>query len=543
MLKSLHIKNLAIIDELTVNFESGLNLITGETGAGKSILVNALNYLLGDRFSKDSIRTGAESTIVEGEFSNGKNTEVIRRIYYANGKSRSFLNDVPITVEKLIKKTEFLIDIHGQHDHQRLLKVANHLEYLDVFGDYQKDLKKIAELYADIIKLKKEIDQQKKRLQKLAELKELYQFQLAELTEIDLTEDLDLLLANEYKILSNAEEYHNTISDLIILLDDSPGSLKENISRGIHKISGLPGTDQALQTIANRFESLQLEADDIMSDLAHIKRGIVLDDEKLSQLSDQLQHVEKLKRKYGGNLKKVIAYRDDIQYQLTQSEINVDNLKKYEKELKEFTKNYFNLSVKLTQKRKECSVRLEKKILSILSEMNMQNTQLKIVLGEIGHQEMLPTGRDTCEFYISANIGENIRPLAKIASGGEISRFMLAIKLVLHNRDTVDTLIFDEIDSGISGRTALQIGEILEELGQYKQVLCITHLPQIASKGKSHFKIFKEQRGKRTLSKIKKLTNNERIAEIASLISGDTVTSSGLEQAAQLLGGKPLING
>ncbi len=542
MLRSLHIKNFAIIDEMTVNFQPGLNLITGETGAGKSILVNALTSLLGARFSRDNIRTGAESALVEGEFRDGGRTDIIRRVYYSTGKSRSFLNDIPVSVEKLRKKTEFLVDVHGQHDHQRLLDAGNHLEYLDAFGNYQNELKTIAELYNDILRLEQEIDLQTQRLEKFAEQKELYEFQLSELTEIPLTNDLDQQLTGEYKILANAETYQRGLTELINLLDESPGSLKELVSRGLRNISALPCMDAQIRTIAGRLESLQLETDDIVTDLIRIKQEIVIDEQKLDQLSEQLQHVEKLKRKYGGSLEKVIAYRDEIQKRLAQSGSGTSQLDRLRADLIHRREKYFKLAVKISKIRKKNATLLEREILSVLGRMNLQDTRLKILLGELDADEMSATGLDTCEFHISANVGEKIRPLIKIASGGEISRFMLAIKMVLHDRDSVNTLIFDEIDAGISGRTALKIGEILEELSACKQVLCITHLPQIASRGRTHFKIFKEQQNNRTVSKIRELTRDERIKEIASLVSGESITASGLEQAVRLLEGDILID-
>ncbi|NOZ09087.1 MAG: DNA repair protein RecN [FCB group bacterium] len=543
MLRSLHVKNFAIIDDMTVNFMTGLNIITGETGAGKSILVSALTSLLGARFSRDNIRTGAGSTVVEGEFTNGDKIDIIRRIYYSNGKSRSFLNDIPISVEKLRQKTEFLVDVHGQHDHQRLLNAENHLEYLDAFGNYQRELEILANLYSGIVNLKQEIDLQTRQLEKLAEQKELYEFQLAELTEIPLTNDLDLKLSEEYKILANAEELRRGLTNLINLLDESPGSLKEVVAQSIREISGLPETDKQIRTIAERLDSLQLETDDIVADLIQIRQGIVADDARLDQLSDQLQHVEKLKRKYGGSLEEAIAYREEIETQLSRSDSGASQLKALQNDLNRAREKYFKLAEKISRMRKKNASRLEQKILSVLDRMDMPDTQLKILLGQLEAGSMLPTGLDTCEFYISANVGEKIRPLTRIASGGEISRFMLAIKMVLHDRDSVDTLIFDEIDSGISGRTALKIGEILEELGGCKQVLCITHLPQIASRGRTHFKIFKEQKNNRTVSKFQKLKRDERIKEIASLLSGEVVTTSGLEQATRLLEGKILIDG
>ncbi|MFQ5335214.1 MAG: hypothetical protein ACE5DN_03970, partial [Flavobacteriales bacterium] len=331
--------------------------------------------------------------------------------------------------------------------------------------------------------------------------------------------------------------------ELINLLDESPGSLKELVSQGLRKISALPCTDAQIRTIAGRLESLQLETDDIVTDLIRIKQEIVMDEQKLDQLSEQLQYVEKLKRKYGGSLEKVIAYRDEIQKQLAQSGSGASQLDKLRSDLGHRCEKYFKLAGKISKIRKKNATQLEREILSVLGRMNMQDIRLKILLGELEADEMSATGLDTCEFHISANVGEKVRPLIKIASGGEISRFMLAIKMVLHDRDSVETLIFDEIDAGISGRTALKIGEILEELSECKQVLCITHLPQIASRGRTHFKIFKEQQNNRTVSKIRKLTRDERIKEIASLVSGESITASGLEQAVRLLEGDILIDG
>ncbi len=530
MLKTLHIRNLAIIEELTVEFQNGLNIITGETGAGKSILVNALNYLIGERFSKDMIRTNERNGVIEGEFVNSGKTTTIRRVFNQTGASKCFIDEAPVSLDLLKEKSEILIDMHGQHDHQRLLNPANHLEVLDAYGNYQKDLQTVASLYKNINELLSKIQKFKTENKRLKEKRELNEFQLKELSLISLEFGLDDELEKEYRFLTEVTTIREKLKETHHILEDN------SISSAIRSLSDISHHKEEFKELESRLDKAQIELSDISNELEHLQSSIFVDEEHFAEISEKIEHIEMLKRKYGGSLKAVLDYKTNLEEQIELSDTSTSSISKFEKELSEIQNRYYKICKTITGKRKNTSSLLEQKITKILQKMDMPNTKFKIELQRLNDSEISQTGLEKCEFFISTNIGEKLRPLVKVASGGELSRIMLAVKMELKNKDVVDTMIFDEIDSGISGSTAEKIGNIIENLGEVHQILCITHLPQIAGKGEVHFKVRKEQDNKRTRSIIQKLDKDSRINEIAFLISGVEISESSRIQAKQLLG-------
>jgi DNA repair protein RecN (Recombination protein N) len=536
MLKSIYIKNIAIIDELSVNFEKSLNIITGETGAGKSIIVNTIGLLLGERFTKNNIRTGKTQAIIEGKFITSKKEVLVRRVFNLSGTSKSFINNKPVKIDVLKKIAETLIDMHGQHDHQRILNPNVHIEYVDAYGDYNQELLQLSQMYHRITKLKSRYSHLMKEKQLREEKKELYTFQLKELELLDLEIDMDIKLSEKYEFLSNQNQIkeklflaHNELS----ITDTSISAAVSNVNR---IISNIIHHHKDIAEFSKRIESIQIELDDLSSEINHYQETLTLDEQELVQVAEQLGHIELLKRKYGGSVESVIDYLNKVSGELNKSTLDTKELNQLDEIIQKELNEYQSLSRIIHKKRKATTTKLEAKISTALKKMDMQNTQFIIELTRLTGLVLQENGQDVCEFLISTNIGERLKPLIKIASGGEISRIMLAIKVVLQHKDMVGTLVFDEIDSGISGATAEKIGRVIEVLSNSHQILCITHLSQIASKGEHHFHVFKQTQNDKTYTNMELLSSQERVNEIAKLISGTNITDISQKQAIQLLG-------
>ena len=535
MIKSLYIKNLAIIDELEVHFENGLNIITGETGSGKSILVNAIAYLLGGRFSKDHMRTDSQKTIIEADFQTGQKHCIIRRVVSANGNSRIFVDDEPIKLNALPQITKKFIDMHGQHEHQQLLLPIHHLSYVDQFGDYDDVLAEVSTQYSNLQTCKAELNALQKIQSSLDEKRELYTFQLEELDKYGLEEDLDSNLSTEHETLTRASEIIQTLDAINVSLDESETSVVSQINGLKSSISKISHISDSLSSIESRLESSIIELSDLTQEVNAIKNSISVDAKRLQEVEEKLSHIEMLKRKFGGSMLNVIDYRNKLVDTLIEEQKSNKRIPDLENKYKKILVQLERSTKSLTDTRKKTAAKLSKIISSHVHEMDMPSTQFHIKLWSSSH--ITEMGNDECEFFIQTNLGEESRPLAKIASGGEISRIMLAIKLALQKSDKVDTLIFDEIDSGISGATAQRVGEKISALGDTHQIICISHLSQIAGKGHTHFKVEKNEDLGRTHTSIKKLNKADRVNEIASLISGHEITETSLQQAAYLLEG------
>ena len=535
MIKSLYIKNLAIIDELNVHFENGLNIITGETGSGKSILVNAIAYLLGGRFSKDHMRTDSQKTIIEANFQGDNSTCTIRRVISANGNSRIFVDDEPIKLNELPQITNKFIDMHGQHEHQQLLLPAHHLSYVDQFGDYDNIIEDVLSQYLSLKVCKSELLELKNIQASLDEKRELYIFQLEELDKYELEANLDSKLSSEYESLTRASEIIEHLDNIDYSLDKSESSIVSQVSGLKSSIAKISHVNKVLASIESRLESAMLELSDLAQEVKLIQSNISLNPNRLIEIEEKLSHIEMLKRKFGGSILNVIDYRDKLVITLLEEQKSNKRIPELEIECVKILSQLNSTSIKLSNARQKTAVNLSNIITDHLREMDMPSTQFNIKLWP--SDRMSQTGNDECEFFIKTNLGEESRPLAKIASGGEISRIMLAIKLALQKSDKVDTLIFDEIDSGISGATAEKVGDKINALGNTHQIICISHLSQIAGKGKTHFKVQKNEGSGRTQTSIKKLNKADRVNEIASLISGHEITETSLQQAAYLLEG------
>ncbi len=565
MLTTLRIKNYALIENLEIDFYNGLNIITGETGAGKSILIGALNVLLGERTSADVIRKGASRAVIEAVFEIKGNRKVknllkenefdnsdyliLRRELSSKGLNRNFVNDTPARLNIIKEIGNLLVDIHGQHEHQSLLKTKNHIEMLDEFGDYSGVLNNYKDNYSALLSLVKEFDELVRKEKSLKEKSELYEFQLKEIEEISPEGGEDEKIEGELKILENAERILELTENIYGELYDSENSITERLGNLVRKLNELTRFDSSLTDTVNETEGALSVLDDVARTIISYKNRIELDPERLEELRERLGSLNLLKKKYGGTLNAVLEYQEKIRKEY---ELSVDFSERKEKLLNKInllTGKLKETGILLSQKRKETALRLKKDVESTLKELGInegvfvtefdfeKTDKEDFFTVEIkgGKYRLLKNGLDKVEFLISTNLGEEPKPLAKVASGGEISRIMLAMKSSLAKNDKLPLLIFDEIDVGVSGRIARKVGEKLKNLSSFHQIITITHLPQIAAFADHHFKVEKKTLDGRVISRVRKLNDDEKIREIASLLSGENVTDSALISAKELL--------
>ncbi|CUU08156.1 DNA replication and repair protein RecN [Candidatus Kryptobacter tengchongensis] len=565
MLRSLYVKNYALIEEVQVEFKSGLNIITGETGAGKSILIDALGLILGERASSEVVRKGADKTVVEGIFYVGGNKKIkkiledngiefsdeliLRREVSAKGQSRCFANDSPISLAVMKEIGNHLVDLHGQHEHQSLLRVETHIELLDDFGgllgmveEFRKEIHKLENLY-------KQLDELKQKEKLLKEKKELYEFQLKEIETINPQVGEIEELESELRLLENAEKLYEATAQLYSLLYGSEKSIHDLLVVVRNQLEDLSAIDKRFQSYVEEARSAQAIVDEITSFIQSYNSRIEFNPERLEFIRERLHALNRLKKKYGGTIESVIEYRDKIRREFELAENFEDEITKVEKKIDEEIKICSEVAERLSLKRREVAETVSKIIVGVLAELGIDNAQFEVKIENrpkkegrcyvrLGKEcyEVTSRGIDFVEFYISTNIGEDLKPLVKVASGGEVSRIMLALKSVLAKSERLPLLVFDEIDTGISGRIAQKVGQSLKNLSRYHQIIVITHLPQIASLADTHFVAEKVIQDGRAVTKIRELEIEERIREIAKLMSGEEVTQASIESAKELMG-------
>lgn len=568
MLKSLFIKDYALIETTEINFGKGLNIITGETGAGKSILVDAISLLLGERASNDVIRKGAEKSIVEGIFdvTNNKSIEkyskendidyrdelIVRREISLKGTNRCFINDSPVPLSQIKEIGDLLVDLHGQHEHQSLLKVETHIDFLDqvtdnlnLLNDYQTKYKQLQIKLKDFNSL---IHNEKL----IKEKKDLYEFQIKEIDEVNPQPDEEDKLEKELLLLENAEKLLNISNDIYNSLYESENSIIDNLGFVKNKLSELLSIDKSIEETVKDFETSFALLKDVSHTIRSYKDKINLDPEKLNEIRERLGLITLLKKKYGGTLKSLIEYRDKIGKEYELAENFSHKISELEKDINSLRKELGEIAKLISNKRINSSKKIKKEVECVLKVLGIPDSKFEVkitnqieddsssnfIILDNKKYKCNEKGFDFVEFFISTNLGEDLKPLTKVASGGEVSRIMLALKSVLAKTDKLPILIFDEIDTGISGRIAQKVGQVLYELAQNHQIIAITHLPQIAGFGDFHFSVEKRKINERVISSIKLLNNNERVNEIAKLISGDDITETSLNNAIELLRNK-----
>ncbi len=532
MIKKLYIKNMAIIDELNINFADKLNIITGETGSGKSLIVKAIQILIGGKMNKDTIRSGEKEMMIEGQFIVNKKEYSVSRLYNISGKSKSYINNKVVNQSEIKRLGQLLVDIHGQHDQQNLLDITTHLKYLDSFGNYKNDLFKLKEYYLERMKLLDEIKLLNKVNFDNQKNIELYNFQLNEINQINLKSINESEINNKYEISSRSIEIREILHSLENYIDKNEHSISNLIPKVLKEVLLISKYVKEFEEIIDRVNSISIDFEDILVSIEETKNKIQIDKDEMLELESTIEHIQLIKRKYGGSIKSAIDYEQSIikkLYEINNYDINID---KQNKKVESLNKKLLHLSNKISRARRKNSEIFKKKVEQYLSDLNMNSTYLFLKLDEI---DITETGKDSCRFLISTNTGETPKDLSSTISGGELSRIMLAIKLVMQKKDLVNTLIFDEIDLGISGQVADQVGNQIQELTESHQIICITHLSQIAGKGGNHIKIKKIKKDGRVFSIAKKLNKHERIIEIASLISGKTITDLSKQQARELI--------
>lgn len=509
MLRELQISDFALIDSVHLSFYSGFSVLTGETGAGKSIIIDALSLLLGARASTEMIRTGSERAVIEGVFQPppaalslldewGIESDmeiIISREIYRNGRNRCRLNGSLVTVNQLAQLGNYLVDILGQHDHQSLLDVTRHLEILDGFGDAEHQSLKasVRELYRKYEQVRRErIKLQAEERDRLARI-DLLQFQIEEIrqAEIKVGEEEELLqqqqrLANIERITTTAESVYARLREQ---LPDQP-PLYDQLAQAINDLSSLNRYDQEIASIADLFNQALVQLEEGSRDLRQYIESFERDPEALEQVEARLSLLRTLKRKYGEDEQAILDYAEGIEQELEilqSSEITIEQLKNEEEELYQQLRS---MTEQLSEKRRQCAAKMERLIEAHLADLNMERTKFVV---EIAPAELGETGTDAVEFKLSPNLGEALKPLAKIASGGEMSRIMLAIKNSLVQVERIPALVFDEVDTGIGGRTALKVAEKLRSLSKQFQVFAVTHLPIVASYAQHHYYVEKHE--------------------------------------------------
>lgn len=550
MLKELKIENLAIIEKVDLEFDNGLIVLTGETGAGKSIILSGINLLIGEKASSDMVRDGEDYLLAQGVFGVNEEQEqelkelgieaedqevIVRRHIDKSGKGKAFVNNIRVPMSSLKEIMGTLVDIVGQHSHQMLLNKNNHLRLLDRFlGEKGLEIKKELEvLFSKYSSLDRRIQDVEKNKKETMEKKEFYEYQLLEIDKIGLKENEDEKLEEEYKKLFNAGKIKEKLSMSESLLRDGELNALNIISNSKKNIEIVSKYGKEFQDILEKLERVYYDLQDCVDYMSDLNSGIEGDDIRLDKVISRLDNINRLKSKYGDEISDILEYRNNIEEKLQLLDENSFQIKKLLKEREIAKKLYFEKAEKLTSIRLEKANLIEINLKNELKGLNMGDAQFKIKFEEA--QNMGITGIDQVEFMISTNIGQSLKPLWKVASGGEVSRIMLAIKVIFSKVDNIPILIFDEIDTGVGGETVRKIADKLQEIGKTTQVMSITHSPAIASKASQQFYIEKKLIENKTVTQVKKLTDQERVQEIARMLGGKNISQAVLKHAKELL--------
>ncbi len=550
MLRELRLNNLAIIKNLDLEFNEGLISLTGETGAGKSIILDGISLLIGERSNLEMIRTGEESLFAEGVFDLSEVQKeklnklgfeieddelIISRYFYRNSKSKITVNGMRMTVSKLKELMRNVLDLVGQHEHQYLLNKNYHLGLLDRFLDKngQELAKEIRNNVSSLKTINKKIEEIETEKFRIMEKKDILEFQSNEIANLSLKENEDNELEEEYKILFNAGKISEKLENSIQRLKEGEYSVINSLGKIKKNLEQLSDISETYSELKEKIENIIYEVDDIGYSLEDMVENVESDDVRLEKVISRIDEINKLKLKYGSTIEEILAFREGNEKKLSLIKFENNELEVLKKEKEEKAKLYFENSQKLREIRKKVAEKLEKTINVQLKDLNMANSKFKVAFSE--KTVISSRGMDDVEFMMVTNLGENYKPLAKIASGGEISRIMLALKTVFSSVDNISVLIFDEIDTGISGETVRKVAEKLKELSGTVQVICVTHSPQIAGKSNQQFFIKKEIENNVTETKVRELNTDERIREIARIISGDNITETSIKHAKEIM--------
>ncbi len=563
MLSELTIKNFAIIDDLTIRLSEGLTIFSGETGAGKSIIINAVNLVLGSRATAKMIRTGEESAELEALFHLPENSPafdvltahgyepgeqlLIRRIISAGNRHKIYINDRLATMQLLSAVTANLAAISGQHEHQRLLKESQHLLLLDQFAGLIPLRDELYHCYHAILPLSRELKNQEDASQHQGEHIELLRFQKQEIADAAIAPGEDTQLKEEQARLKNAAMLFQTVCTAVETLYSGDGAIAERLSEIGKSLDKAAGIDSGLAPSAETLADTAIRIADVAEQLRSYTDGISFDERRLEEIDTRLDQLTRLKRKYGGTLDAVLAHKESIEQELAGLENISEAIADTKNRLKQEHERITRLCRELSEKRSLAAEQLARKIETELNSLKMPDTRFSVLFSEVPAEQapseylrmdqkgISETGAERARFMLAPNPGEDLRPLSAIASGGELSRVVLALKAIMADSDTPGTLIFDEVDAGIGGEAAEMAGSKLAELSARHQVVCITHLAQIAKFGHHHFQITKEINEQRTRTLIRELAGEDRVEETARMISGAEITRTTRQHAREML--------
>ncbi|MBQ1734617.1 MAG: DNA repair protein RecN [Lachnospiraceae bacterium] len=547
MLSLLHIENIAVIEQAEIRFGHGFHVLTGETGAGKSIIIDAISAILGERTYREVIRTGTDKAFVSAIFNEVPPLDwfeqyhvpvqdelLIQREIFLDGRNVCRVNGQSVTVSALRDLGSKLISIHGQHDSRQLFDENSHLGILDAFAGDRKLLDQYAAAWEDVRTCRATLDRLSIDEGEKARRQEMLQHQIKELEKADLKPGEDERLEARQKVLMNGEKLMDSLTDAsrCLLGDDDTDGADTLLSEAIRELSAASRYDDAIQPLRMKFEELSYQLSDACEELRDYRDGLSDAEEELDEIGARLDIIHKLKRKYGETCEQMLVFLDNARAELDDIVFADEKIKLAEKALAAAVASATELAEQLHTIRLTAARRLEDRITTELSELNMPRVQFVCQFEEV---PLGPNGLDGLRFLMSANVGENLKPLSKVASGGELARIMLAIKNVMADQDAVSTLVFDEVDSGVSGRAAQRVAEKLLKVSEGRQVLCVTHLPQIAALAEHHLLISKSVHNDRTFTQVDALSREGRISEIARMISGAEITDNTLRSAAEML--------
>ncbi|MCC0729167.1 DNA repair protein RecN [Clostridioides sp. ZZV14-6048] len=553
MILELYMKNCALVEELRLGIDKNLNILTGETGSGKSIIIDALGLCLGEKYDRSFLRKGTDKGLVEAIFFSDNvylkkvldendisieddNLLVITRLIYSDGKSTARVNGRTVKVSFLKEIASTLIDIHGQHQNQALFNKDTHLKFLDLFGEneldkFKDDYRKVYYKYSEVKRALNSLTENKDDMQIQREI-DLLRFQINEIEAANLNKNEYEDLLKQRDVYRNSEKIYNNLNLSYSKLHNGEYNVIDLIGIASKELNDISKYDSVLSEYSETIERIMYELQDISSDIRNYKDNIDFEPYELEQIELRIDEINNLRRKYGDSIEAIFEYYEKTKDRLDEILNRDERVEQLKNQLIKIEEELKIKAIKLTKARNKVAIQLEEILLDELKSLNMKNVMFKVNFEE---SSFTINGIDDIEFMISFNLGEDIKPIYKVASGGEMSRFMLAFKTILADIDDIDTLVFDEIDTGISGIAAQIVGEKLSDIAKKKQIICITHLPQIAANADTHYCIEKDTSNNRTFTNVKKLNQSQRKNEIARLIAGNNITEKTIEHASEII--------
>ncbi|MGO1041275.1 DNA repair protein RecN [Clostridioides difficile] len=553
MILELYMKNCALVEELRLGIDKNLNILTGETGSGKSIIIDALGLCLGEKYDRSFLRKGTDKGLVEAIFFSDNvylkkilddndisieddNLLVITRLIYSDGKSTARVNGRTVKVSFLKEIASTLIDIHGQHQNQALFNKDTHLKFLDLFGEneldkFKADYRKVYYKYSEVKKALNSLTENKDDMQIQREI-DLLRFQINEIEAANLNKNEYEDLLKQRDVYRNSEKIYNNLNLSYSKLHNGEYNVIDLIGIASKELNDISKYDSVLSEYSETIERIMYELQDISGDIRNYKDNIDFEPYELEQIELRIDEINNLRRKYGDSIEAIFEYYEKTKDRLDEILNRDERVEQLKNQLIKIEEDLKIKASKLTKARNKVAIQLEGILLDELKSLNMKNVMFKVNFEE---SSFTLNGIDDIEFMISFNLGEDIKPIYKVASGGEMSRFMLAFKTILADIDDIDTLVFDEIDTGISGIAAQIVGEKLSDIAKKKQIICITHLPQIAANADTHYCIEKDTSNNRTFTNVKKLNQSQRKNEIARLIAGNNITEKTIEHASEII--------